>query len=97
MAGEERGRVRGGPPPAAARLHAVSLTPSPALPRRDRPIASVDFAALRRRQPRPLLAEAEERVAGLGAAEADVLVHGDLWQGNALWGDALVRLDAGRG
>jgi aminoglycoside phosphotransferase (APT) family kinase protein len=77
----------------AARLHAVALTPSPALPRRDRPIASVDFAALRRRQPRPLLAEAEERVAGLAAAEADVLVHGDLWQGNALWrGDSLAGL-----
>jgi hypothetical protein len=54
----------------AARLHAVALTPSPALPRRDRPIASVDFAALRRRQPRLLLAEAEERVAGLGAVAA---------------------------
>jgi aminoglycoside phosphotransferase (APT) family kinase protein len=77
----------------AARLHAVALAPGPALPRRDRPIASVDFAALRRRQPQPLLVEAEERVAGLGAAEADVLVHGDLWQGNALWrGDTLAGL-----
>jgi aminoglycoside phosphotransferase (APT) family kinase protein len=90
-------RRRGGPGAllgrTAARLHAVALTPSPALPRRDRPIASVDFAALRRRQPRPLLAEAEERVAGLAAAEADVLVHGDLWQGNALWrGDSLAGL-----
>jgi Phosphotransferase enzyme family len=34
----------------AARLHAVALAPGPALPRRDRPIASVDFAALRRRR-----------------------------------------------
>ena len=40
----------------AAALHAVALTPGPALPRRDRPIASEDFGALRRRQPpQPLL------------------------------------------
>jgi aminoglycoside phosphotransferase (APT) family kinase protein len=79
---------------AAARLHAVAVAPGPALPRRDRPIGSVDFAALRRRQPaRPLLLEAEERVAGLAAGEADVFVHGDLWQGNALWsGDTLAGL-----
>jgi aminoglycoside phosphotransferase (APT) family kinase protein len=79
---------------AAAALHAVPLDPGPALPRRDRPIASEDFAALRRRPPvRPLLLEAEARVAGPRAREADVFVHGDLWQGNALWlGDTLTGL-----
>ena len=78
----------------AAALHAVALAPGPALPRRDRPIASEDFAALRRRQPpQPLLVEAEERVAEPPAGEAEVFVHGDLWQGNALWeGDTLVGL-----
>jgi aminoglycoside phosphotransferase (APT) family kinase protein len=80
---------------AAAALHAVALAPTPALPRRDRPIAGQDFAALRRRQPpRPLLQEAEERLAALPPpAGAEVLVHGDLWQGNALWtGDTLAAL-----
>jgi aminoglycoside phosphotransferase (APT) family kinase protein len=79
---------------AAAALHAVALDPGPALPRRDRPIASEDFAALRRRPPvRPLLLEAEARLAGPLAHQADVFVHGDLWQGNALWrGDTLAGL-----
>jgi aminoglycoside phosphotransferase (APT) family kinase protein len=78
----------------AAALHAVAVAPDPALPRRDRPIASVDFAALRRRQPRPLLLAAEERVAAAPRSrEPGVFVHGDLWQGNALWaGDALAGL-----
>jgi aminoglycoside phosphotransferase (APT) family kinase protein len=78
----------------AARLHAVALAPSPALPRRDRPIAVEDFAALRRRQPaRPLLVEAEERVKQPPPGGAEVFVHGDLWQGNALWkGDTLAGL-----
>src|SRR5215218_8414721 len=71
---------------AAAALHRVELAPGPALPWRDRPIAVEDFAALRRRQPRPLLVAAEERVAERApAAAAGVFVHGDLWQGNALW------------
>ena len=76
---------------AAAALHRVELAPGPALPWRDRPIAIEDFAALRRRQPRPLLLAAEERVAERApAAAAGVFVHGDLWQGNALWtGDTL--------
>ena len=80
---------------AAAALHAVALAPTPALPRRDRPIAVEDFAALRRRQPaRPLLREAEERLAALPLpGPAEVFVHGDLWQGNALWtGDTLAAL-----
>ena len=78
----------------AAALHAVALAPGPALPRRDRPIASVDFAALRRHgPPRPLLLEAEERVAAPPAGDPEGFVHGDLWQGNALWdGDTLTGL-----
>jgi aminoglycoside phosphotransferase (APT) family kinase protein len=78
----------------AAALHAVPLAPGPALPRRDRPIGTEDFAALRRRPPtRPLLLEAEELVAALPSREPDVFVHGDLWQGNALWtGDTLAGL-----
>jgi Ser/Thr protein kinase RdoA (MazF antagonist) len=76
---------------AAAALHAVAAEPGPALPRRDRPIATVDFTALRRARPtRLLLAEAEEQVRNWPVRNNDVFVHGDLWQGNALWtGDML--------
>jgi aminoglycoside phosphotransferase (APT) family kinase protein len=78
---------------AAAALHAVALAPTGALPRRDRPIAAEDFAALRLQQPRPLLLEAEARVAALPSPATAVFVHGDLWQGNALWsGDTLAAL-----
>ena len=80
---------------AAAALAAVPLAPTPALPRRDRPIASVDFAALRRRPPpRPLLLGAEARLADLPPSRApEGFVHGDLWQGNALWaGETLAAL-----
>jgi aminoglycoside phosphotransferase (APT) family kinase protein len=79
----ERLRVLGH---TAALLHAIELEPTPSLPRRDRPIASVDFTALRRKHPpRPLLVEAEERAAKPPPAQPKVFVHGDLWQGNALW------------
>jgi aminoglycoside phosphotransferase (APT) family kinase protein len=79
---------------AAAALHALALDPGPALPRRNRPIETVDFAALRRQHAaNPLLMEAEERVTDWPAVASNVFVHGDLWQGNALWtGDALVGL-----
>jgi aminoglycoside phosphotransferase (APT) family kinase protein len=75
----------------AATLHAISLNPAAALPERDRPIASVDFAALRRQHPpSALLVEAEQRVADPPPKDPAVFVHGDLWQGNALWtGDTL--------
>jgi aminoglycoside phosphotransferase (APT) family kinase protein len=79
----------------AAALAAVPVAPTPALPRRDRPIATVDFAALRRRPPpRPLLLEAEVRLAALPPSRApEGFVHGDLWQGNALWaGETLAAL-----
>jgi aminoglycoside phosphotransferase (APT) family kinase protein len=79
----------------AATLAAVPLAPTPALPRRDRPIAGVDFAALRHRSPpRPLLVEAEARLAELAPSRSpEGFVHGDLWQGNALWaGEALAAL-----
>ena len=75
----------------AATLHAIRLEPSPALPRRDRPIGSVDFAALRRQHPpNPRFIEAEQRVADAPPPHPGAFVHGDLWQGNALWtGDTL--------
>jgi aminoglycoside phosphotransferase (APT) family kinase protein len=87
----ERLRVLGR---TAAMLHGVSLEPSSSLPRRVRPIGSVDFTALRRQHPpQPLLVEAEEWVAKSPVQGPTVFVHGDLWQGNALWtGDTLTGL-----
>jgi aminoglycoside phosphotransferase (APT) family kinase protein len=88
----------------AASIHETSPPADPALPRRDRPIEGVDFAALWRESPRnPLAARAEELIAAhrpLGSAEG--FVHGDLWQGNVLWnGDEIVAVvdwdSAGRG
>lgn len=80
---------------AAALVHAAPAPDDPALPGRDRPIAVVDFAALRRESPvRPLLAEAEAVLAATPPpAGPRVLVHGDLWHGNTLWdGDRLTGL-----
>jgi len=79
----------------AAALHAVPMEPRPGLPLRDRPIADMDFAALRREFGlSALFEEAEQAVAQapevLGGT---VFVHGDLWQGNTIWnGDTLTGL-----
>jgi aminoglycoside phosphotransferase (APT) family kinase protein len=72
---------------AAATLHAVATTPRPGLPLRQRPLADVDFAAMRRaRGSSPLLEAAAERVNQAPIPQGGIgLVHGDLWQGNTLW------------
>jgi aminoglycoside phosphotransferase (APT) family kinase protein len=72
---------------AAATLHALATGPRPDLPLRVRPLADVDFAAMRRASgSSPLLEAAAERVSQLPVPQgATVLVHGDLWQGNTLW------------
>jgi aminoglycoside phosphotransferase (APT) family kinase protein len=75
------------------RLEGSSAIPPDRPPARLRTLGRA-AAALRRRPPvRPLLLEAEARVAGPRPGEADVFVYGDLWQGNALWlGDTLTGL-----
>lgn len=71
----------------AARLHAVSLEPSAELPPRDRPIALVDFAKIRREQETSsLLKQAEAFITQTPPpGSRTVFVHGDLWHGNTLW------------
>ena len=72
---------------AAARLHTVSSEPTDALPVRDRPIADMDFAGIRREHGASrLLLDAEEIVVGARpAVEQAAFVHGDLWHGNTMW------------
>ena len=76
----------------AAHLNAIRVPFGFGLPQRERPIADVDFDALRAQQPpRPLLVQAEEVVRAYRPSGTDGFVHGDLWQGNAIWdGDDLV-------
>jgi Ser/Thr protein kinase RdoA (MazF antagonist) len=86
---------------AAARISALTLTPTQALPVRRRPIEAEDFARMRREQGAPdLLHAAEAAVAAVqlddertGMVQGTGMVHGDLWHGNTLW-DADGRLTA---
>jgi aminoglycoside phosphotransferase (APT) family kinase protein len=87
----ERLRVMGA---AAAAFRTAVAAPAPALPVRTRPISASDFIARRRLgtdRTTPLLRAADAHVSRLPApAGEQVLVHGDLWQGNMLWeGDTL--------
>jgi aminoglycoside phosphotransferase (APT) family kinase protein len=72
---------------AAARIHAVDFEPSDVLPLRERPIADMDFAQLRREHGASrLLMDAEDAVAASHpAGERIAFTHGDLWYGNTLW------------
>jgi len=84
----------------AARIAALPVDDS--WPLRTTPIADVDFAALRRAQPHPLLERGAAALEALPLPSADAFVHGDLWQGNTLWHDgrlvAVIDWDhAGRG
>jgi aminoglycoside phosphotransferase (APT) family kinase protein len=72
---------------AAATLHSLPTGPRPDLPLRTRPLADVDFVAMRRTTgSSPLLEAAAECVNQVPIPQGGtVLVHGDLWQGNTLW------------
>ncbi|MCY1136454.1 phosphotransferase [Actinoplanes sp. Pm04-4] len=73
---------------AIARVHTVRLDPQPRLPLRRRPIAVDDFAGDRRAGRMPttdLLRRADERVQAITPPTGPtVLVHGDVWPGNAM-------------
>jgi hypothetical protein len=72
----QRGSAGRGPAPNAA-----------ALPVRTRPLSDLDFAGKRAAgDTTELLQRADEFIAhGPPPAVAEVLVHGDCWQGNTLW------------
>jgi aminoglycoside phosphotransferase (APT) family kinase protein len=72
----------------AARIHRITVPHGFGLPRRERPIAGVDFDALRAAQPaEPLLERAAEVRNAQRPENPDGFVHGDLWQGNVMWDD----------
>jgi aminoglycoside phosphotransferase (APT) family kinase protein len=85
--------------PSSVRLRALGafaarlshLTPPADFLRRTRAISGVDFAALRNAAaPQPLLQRAEAIVDAYVPLSRDGMVHGDIWQGNAMWvGDEL--------
>jgi aminoglycoside phosphotransferase (APT) family kinase protein len=79
---------------AAAALHAVTVPAAASLPRRDRPVDGVDFDQLRASAPEQgLLVRAEQARDAFAPNSVDGLVHGDLWQGNAMFaGDTLTGL-----
>lgn len=75
---------------AAARISAVDVAPSAALPVRSGPIGDVDWAGLRREHgASAMLLRAEEAANRAEPADDHVaFVHGDLWHGNTLWDGA---------
>jgi aminoglycoside phosphotransferase (APT) family kinase protein len=79
-------RMMGG---IAARICAVDLVPSDALPPRSGPIEDMPWARLRHeRGASDLLMRAEKVVDGTGPQDTRIaFTHGDLWQGNILWDD----------
>ena len=75
----------------AATLHAIRLSPARPFPGATAPsAASTSPPSAAEHPPNPLFTEAEQRMADPPPPIPGVFVHGDLWQGNALWtGDTL--------